>query len=348
MPALSPTMTEGAINKWLVKIGDNVKAGDIIAEIETDKATMEVEAVDEGKITHLLKENQNNPIPVNSVIAIIDGKESDSLEDNSLTKDMANYEKESIDKQTKVIVVENSDRTEFKKKIERDFTNVSCVLSGSNLGYGAGNNIGLKKTLTKYAFILNPDAKLDQSTIACFLEATKKIPKFAIMGPLIQDDKNKSRNVEKNKLLEVKNLKGFAMFLNLSEFKDIGFFDETFFFYFEEIDLCKRLKNRGKKIYLIPDIKIEHEGASSHDKLINIEMELSRNWHWMWSTFNYHKKYDGFFIALIIILPKLFSSMFKFILYSVTFNKKKNMYYQRFSGLMNAILGKDSWYRPKV
>ena len=79
MPALSPTMTEGIINKWLVKIGDIVKAGDIIAEIETDKATMEVEAVDEGKITHLLKENNKIQVPVNSVIAIIDGDENESL-----------------------------------------------------------------------------------------------------------------------------------------------------------------------------------------------------------------------------------------------------------------------------
>ena len=50
MPALSPTMSEGVINKWLVNIGDNVSAGDLLAEIETDKATMEVEAVDEGKL----------------------------------------------------------------------------------------------------------------------------------------------------------------------------------------------------------------------------------------------------------------------------------------------------------
>ena len=76
MPALSPTMTEGVINKWLVKVGDNVKAGDIIAEIETDKATMEVEAVDEGKITHLLEEKAGSQVPVNSVIAIIDGDEN--------------------------------------------------------------------------------------------------------------------------------------------------------------------------------------------------------------------------------------------------------------------------------
>ena len=53
MPALSPTMTSGTISKWLVKEGDNVKSGDIIAEIETDKATMEVEAVDEGFVEKL-------------------------------------------------------------------------------------------------------------------------------------------------------------------------------------------------------------------------------------------------------------------------------------------------------
>ena len=80
MPALSPTMTDGIINQWLVKVGDTVKAGDIIAEIETDKATMEVEAVDEGKITHLLEDTANKQIPVNSVIAIIDGDESETIE----------------------------------------------------------------------------------------------------------------------------------------------------------------------------------------------------------------------------------------------------------------------------
>ena len=80
MPALSPTMTDGIINQWLVKVGDTVKAGDIIAEIETDKATMEVEAVDEGKITHILEDTENKQIPVNSVIAIIDGDESESIE----------------------------------------------------------------------------------------------------------------------------------------------------------------------------------------------------------------------------------------------------------------------------
>jgi len=255
----------------------------------------------------------------------------------------------SIDKQTKVILVENSDRNEFKKKIEEEFNNVNCILSGANLGYGAGNNIGLKKVLTKYALILNPDATLHQSTLTNFFEETKKIPSFAIMGPLIQDDQNENKNIERNKPLEVKNLKGFAMFLNLPEFKDIGFFDEDFFFYFEEIDLCKRVTNKRKKIYLLPNVKVHHDGGQSHKESINKEMELSRNWHWMWSTFYFHKKHKGFIVSFFIVLPKLSSAVIKVLIYSLLFNKeKKKIYYQRTSGLINAMTGKSSWYRPNV
>jgi len=254
----------------------------------------------------------------------------------------------SIDKQAKVILVENSDRNEFKKKIEEKFNNVNCILSGANLGYGAGNNIGLKKALTKYALILNPDATLHQSTLKNFFEETKKTPNFAIMGPLTQDDQNENKNLEKNKPLEVKNLKGFAMFLNLPEFKDIGFFDEDFFFYFEEIDLCKRVTKKKKKIYLLPSVKVHHDGGQSHKESINKEMELSRNWHWMWSTFNFHKKHKGFIVSFFIVLPKLSSAVIKVLIYSLLFNEKKNIYYQRMSGLVNAIAGKSSWYRPNV
>ena len=78
MPALSPTMSEGVINKWLVNIGDTVSAGDILAEIETDKATMEVEAVDEGEITHLIDTTPDKKIAVNSVIALINGSKDES------------------------------------------------------------------------------------------------------------------------------------------------------------------------------------------------------------------------------------------------------------------------------
>lgn len=71
MPALSPTMEEGKLAKWHVKEGDSVSAGDVIAEIETDKATMEVEAVDEGKIGRIVVPEGSEGVPVNAVIAVL-------------------------------------------------------------------------------------------------------------------------------------------------------------------------------------------------------------------------------------------------------------------------------------
>ncbi|HEY2876635.1 MAG TPA: pyruvate dehydrogenase complex dihydrolipoamide acetyltransferase, partial [Reyranella sp.] len=71
MPALSPTMTEGKLAKWHVKVGDEVKSGQVICEIETDKATMEVEAVDEGKVGQIVVEEGAEGVKVNAVIAIL-------------------------------------------------------------------------------------------------------------------------------------------------------------------------------------------------------------------------------------------------------------------------------------
>ncbi|WP_428375471.1 pyruvate dehydrogenase complex E1 component subunit beta [Lichenicoccus sp.] len=79
MPALSPTMTEGKLARWLKKVGDPVAAGDVIAEIETDKATMEVEAVDEGTIGRLLVEEGTENVAVNAPIAVLLGEGEDAL-----------------------------------------------------------------------------------------------------------------------------------------------------------------------------------------------------------------------------------------------------------------------------
>jgi pyruvate dehydrogenase E2 component (dihydrolipoamide acetyltransferase) len=77
MPALSPTMEKGNLAKWLKKEGDKVKSGDVIAEIETDKATMEVEAVDEGTIARILVPEGTQDVPVNDIIAVLAGDGED-------------------------------------------------------------------------------------------------------------------------------------------------------------------------------------------------------------------------------------------------------------------------------
>ncbi len=78
-------------------------------------------------------------------------------------------------------------------------------------------------------------------------------------------------------------------------------------------------------------------------------MELSRNWHWMWSKFYFNKKHYGYINSLIKVSGNLFSSSFKIILLTLLFKKKRRrIYFQRFSGLINSMLGKKSWYRPKI
>lgn len=81
MPALSPTMEEGTLSKWLKKEGDAIKSGDVIAEIETDKATMEVEAVDEGKVAKIVVPEGTEGVKVNAVIAVLaeDGEDASSV-----------------------------------------------------------------------------------------------------------------------------------------------------------------------------------------------------------------------------------------------------------------------------
>ena len=90
MPALSPTMEEGTLSKWHVKEGDTVSSGDVIAEIETDKATMEVEAVEEGKVGKLLVEEGTEGVKVNSPIALL-------LEEGEGSGDLENYEPQGAD-----------------------------------------------------------------------------------------------------------------------------------------------------------------------------------------------------------------------------------------------------------
>ena len=252
----------------------------------------------------------------------------------------------SISKEIPVIVVENSSDKIFKKQIENNYSNVNCILTGENKGYATANNIGLNCVKTKYALVLNPDTILEKNAIKNFLITSKLIEDFWLMGPY--SDQMINLDFKGNDLIEVENLKGFAIFFNISKFNK-KYFDENFFLFFEEIDLCKRVRKNEGKIYLSNKIIIDHEGASSVNKKDISELEKNRNWHWMWSTFYFQKKYKGFLLALVIIFPKLLSAIIKTAFYILIFNKKKkDIYFCRLSGIFNSIIGKKAWYRPAL
>ncbi len=252
----------------------------------------------------------------------------------------------SIPSDVSTIVVENSDKKEFKTNIEEKYQNTKCILTGENIGYAAANNIGLKKVDTKYALVLNPDTVLDKDAIKNFFCSVEVNKDFWLIGPM--NDQDIKRGFQGKEVNEVNDLKGFAIFFNMIKFHN-KFFDENFFLYFEEIDLCKNVKNNGGKIYLDKKIIIRHEGSSSVEKNNKQELEKNRNWHWMWSTYYFHKKHKGVFSAFLIIVPKLISSIIKIIFYSLIFNKnKREIYFFRLNGIYNSIIGKKSWYRPSL
>ena len=267
---------------------------------------------------------------------------------------------ESIDKNVPIIVVENSNNQKFKNKLESKYQNLKCILAESNLGMGAGNNIGIKETKTEFILILNPDVLLEKNTIDELFLASKELPDFSILAPLENSVPNystfnekkstenlKDINERRDSPFQVKSVDGFAMLLNKKKLQKEAYFDENFFMYLENNDLCRRVIDNRGSIFIVPKAKISHLAAKTVDSEFADEVEFSRNWHWIWSKFYYSKKHFSFFKALIECLPTYFSSILKFMFYFLINNKiKKKIYFNRASGFYNALLGKSSWYRP--
>ena len=262
----------------------------------------------------------------------------------------------SINEELPIIVVEHSNNLNFKKKLEEKYKNLKCILSGSNLGMGPGNNIGIKSAKTDYVLILNPDTILEPNTINELIVASNTLSNFTILAPVEKNFTNYGKFDEKNIIKNLDNapfkvdfVDGFAMLLNKKKIQEDYYFDENFFMYLENNDLCKRIINKNGEIFVVPKSKINHLAAKAVDKVYSDEIEFSRNWHWIWSKFYFNKKHYGFFKAFNNGILSYFSSIFKFLFYFLMKNKnKKKIYYNRASGFFNAFLGKSSWYRPDL
>ena len=264
---------------------------------------------------------------------------------------------QSINQNIPTIIVENSNNVKFKEELEKKYENLKCILSKSNIGMGSANNIGIKSAETDYVLILNPDVLLETNTLNEIFSASKKILEFSILSPISTDidfpnygmfNENKKFG-NRNTPFEVDYVDGFAMLLNKSKFKNQFYFDENFFLYLENNDLCLRVKKDGGSIFVLPNAKIKHGGAKGVDPKFKYEIELSRNWHWVWSKFYFNRKHYGTLKAIRELGFSYISSILKYLFYSVLKNNfKKKINFCRAAGFYNALLGKNSWYRPNI
>jgi len=249
-----------------------------------------------------------------------------------------------IDERFKVTIVENSDNLEFKRKMEKR-KNAKCILANENLGFGSAFNLGAKNIKSKYILHINPDVKIDNIVIEKLYKEATNIEDLAILSPLESEVGKINGLNNTNSIVDAEYVRGFVMLINNENCKASNYFDENFFLYLEEIDLCKRLKEDNKKICLISSIKVEHYGGKSHNPIYAEKMEIQRNWHYLWSLFYFSKKHYGIFYAYRKTLKKFISALIKLIFYYF-FNKKKFLIYKhRFLGLLNSYLGRKSSFR---
>ena len=262
---------------------------------------------------------------------------------------------ESLPKNSNIIVIENSNDQELKEELEKKYSKIKVVVQ-ENSGMGSANNKGIKLSKTDYVFVINPDVKFYKDSLQELINFSSKYNDYSILAPISDDAKYpnyKIKNIKKinNDLdyLSVDSVDGFAMLINKNKFRDDIYFDESFFLYLENDDLCLKKKKENTKIYIAKKAKVSHLGGKSHSIIYENEIEYSRNWHWMWSKFYFNKKNFGYNKAFLITLPILITSVIKFFYYFITMNKhKKKIYIMRFLGLLNSMLGKKSHYRPKV
>ena len=264
----------------------------------------------------------------------------------------------SIHSEIEIVVVDNSNNDQLKEKIETKYKNVKYILSKENLGMGAGNNLGIKNVNKDFVLILNPDVTLEKSSIDEMIIASEEIENFGIIAPLSDKSEYPNYTLKKNndfnstKPFKVKSVDGYAMLLNLKKLKklnDFYFFDENFFLYLENEDLCMRLAKYDENIYIVPKSRIHHLGGKAVDPKYKNEIEYLRNWHWMWSKFYFNKKHYGYLIALFKVFKNLISAKIKFFYYLITFNTfKRKIYQMRLLGLMSSMVGKNSYYRPNI
>ncbi len=274
----------------------------------------------------------------------------------------------SIDKKVKIKIIENSQNFENQEEILSNFENVEIYCTGENLGYGKGNNFGLKKTNTDYALILNPDVTCGTDFFSNITKVLDNAKNFSIIGCQYQKDKiflpagffDKKRNEEfiklfKNektqKLEEVDWVTGCSMLINLKKFDNKELFDRNFFLFFEEFDLCKSIIDKGDNIYTSKDLKIDHLGFQSslgQNSENKNSANRMREWHWMWSSFYFYKKNYNYMKAFSKMFGKFIKSFVKFNYYFLTFQKEnKEKYLYRFLGIFNAIIGRSSFFRDK-
>ena len=277
-----------------------------------------------------------------------------------------------IDKKFKILIIDNA--REFNiKNYYNNFSNVNYYIPEKDLGLSRSYNYALYNVSTPYMFVTQPDVTLEPDTINKLYEAMKKYKNSAILASKVVYDDNQVdtdyrllKFNKNNKVINFKKkfrdnflseeIKGdicvdavtcTTMFVNCEFIKKIGGWDNNFFMYCEDMDLCLRARINGYQIIKIFDSKVKHLGFSSHSEDNNKVFNDKRNWHWSWSQIYFHRKHNNKYFYYKIVFKLVIVSFLKMILNFLMFKKKYRSYLFKFFGGIISLINFSSFYRSK-
>lgn len=228
--------------------------------------------------------------------------------------------------EVEIIIVNNDDKEELRD-VAGKFPEVNIVNLRNNPGFGAANNIGVKKAQGKHILFLNPDTEIIEADIAEILSKMNSDSSIGIVGAKIVDAQNNLQawaigfsevnllDLVKNNLRLAKKrladedgqnkifwVSGAAFLIAKELFWEVGGFDEGYFLYFEDVDLCKAIRKSGKKIKYMSDIVVRHTGGGSHSDKIKQKVDFYRS-----QDYYFRKHFGSTQANFVKVLRKIFA-----------------------------------------
>ena len=250
---------------------------------------------------------------------------------NDLLKNLINF---------KVIIVDNGNNEQILKNL-LEFKNIKVISQKKNLGYGKAINFAFKYVKSKYFFVLNPDLVISEKSIYSLYNFITKNPNAGIVAPITEPDEDfyglfpekstkkitgpneiRCKNLLKNSKIDgeicVEVAKGCALLLNSEHFEKVGKFDERYFLFWEEIDLCRRFRSKKHSVIISPSsLAIHKQGRSSKKSIKNFIIKTFYSEYSPLIYFNVQK------LSRFLIYKQI-RYLFRSLTYLLIFNIKKS------------------------
>ena len=243
-------------------------------------------------------------------------------------------------KNFKIIIIDNAGNSNLKLEVEKNFAIQKYILNKKNYGFTKSANQAIKLCDTDYILNINADCLIKEKDILLLIKSHQKYKGCFITSPTFYDDNLKltynggyfdEKNLSKETLdLEgdvcVDKVLGSAILFKNKDIKEIGFFDENFFLYYEDDDLCRKIKKKNMSVIQIYDAKAQH--MHGHSKVKNLlKRTFIKNYHFTYDELYYYFKINMHHEKYRKLKKKLANYIIKLIINFITLRFNRSIYY---------------------